>query len=221
MMTSWRNKHPVGFLNNGNETTEQLLRETLYNTRVIVKPLPGYASSALNRISVGVDCDEVYPNIFIGDAASARNKAYLKRIGVTHVLNTAEGSAFGMVNTNSAYYKDTGIKYKGIHLLDLPLANISDYFYETADFIEGGVTSGGKVLVHCLMGVSRSSTCVLSYLMIKRKYTAQEALRIVRQNRAVGPNDGFLRQLAELDNKLRRERERSSSSTSARYCQHL
>ena len=28
----------------------------------------------------------------------------------------------------------------------------------------------------------------------------------VRQHRDVRPNDGFLRQLAELDNKLRRER---------------
>lgn len=69
----------------------------------------------------------------------------------------------------------------------------------------------GKVLVHCLMGMSRSSTCVLSYLMIKEGLTATEALRRVRLHRDIRPNDGFLHQLAELDNKLRRERGRMAS----------
>jgi protein-tyrosine phosphatase len=64
----------------------------------------------------------------------------------------------------------------------------------------------GKVLVHCGIGRSRSSTCVLSYLMIKEGLAATEAVRTVRLHRNIRPNDGFLRQLAELDNKLRRER---------------
>ena len=41
--------------------------------------------------SWGVDCDEVYPNIYIGDEASARNIGFLQKMGITHVLNTAEG----------------------------------------------------------------------------------------------------------------------------------
>ena len=64
----------------------------------------------------------------------------------------------------------------------------------------------GKVLVNCLMGMSRSSTCVLAYLMLRQNMTAVEALTEVRRHREVRPNDGFLRQLADLDNKLRRER---------------
>ena len=34
----------------------------------------------------------------------------------------------------------------------------------------------GKVLVNCLMGMSRSSTCVLAYLMIRQNMTAIDAL---------------------------------------------
>ena len=64
----------------------------------------------------------------------------------------------------------------------------------------------GKVLVNCLMGMSRSSTCVLAYLMLRQNMTAVEALTEVRRHREVRPNDGFLRQLADLDNKLRRDR---------------
>ena len=64
----------------------------------------------------------------------------------------------------------------------------------------------GKVLVNCLKGMSRSSTVVLAYLMLRKNMTAMDALTVVRRHREVCPNDGFLQQLAELDNKLRRER---------------
>lgn len=65
----------------------------------------------------------------------------------------------------------------------------------------------GKVFVHCLLGVSRSATCVLAYLMIKKNMLAVDALRLVRRHRDVRPNNGFLGQLAQLDNHLRRQRQ--------------
>lgn len=212
-MTTWRDKFPAGYLNNGDETKTKDLIHTIYTTKTIYRPLPGFESHSANiqdRLSAGVDCDEVYPNIYIGDERAAKDKPYLKRIGITHVLNTAEGNRFGMVNTSTLYYRNTDIKYMGFQLLDLPTTNISVHFQETADFIENSVKSGGKVLVHCLMGMSRSSTCVLSYLMIKEGLSATEALRKVRLNREIRPNDGFLHQLAELDNKLKREQARAS-----------
>ncbi|XP_059078385.1 dual specificity protein phosphatase 3-like isoform X5 [Tigriopus californicus] len=153
-----------------------------------------------------VDANAVCPSVLIGDAGAARNTFYLKKVGVTHVLNTAEGSRMGTVDTNQNYYKPFGIKYKGLKLLDVAQTNISMYFNEVADFIDDAVRSGGQVLVNCLMGMSRSSTCVIAYLMLKQNMTAVQALTEVRRHRDVRPNDGFLRQLADLDNKLRRER---------------
>lgn len=67
--------------------------------------------------------------------------------------------------------------------------------------------ASGKVLVHCMMGISRSATCALAYLMINRKMSAVDAIRTMRMRRDVRPNDGFLQQLADLDNELRRERQ--------------
>lgn len=60
----------------------------------------------------------------------------------------------------------------------------------------------GKVLVHCKMGVSRSATCAIAYLMIDRNMTASEALRTVRRNRNIRPNDGFMLQICKLDHEL-------------------
>jgi len=150
--------------------------------------------------------DEVFPGIHLGDRGAAKNTFYLKKSGVTHVLNTAEGTRVGLVDTNQNFYRPFGITYKGLKLLDVSQTNIAMYFSEVAEYIDEALKSGGKVLVNCLMGMSRSSTCVLAYLMLKQNMTAVEALTEVRRHREVRPNDGFLRQLADLDNKLRRER---------------
>ena len=37
----------------------------------------------------------------------------------------------------------------------------------------------GKVLVNCQMGMSRSSTCVLAYLILRHQMSADEALNTV------------------------------------------
>jgi len=153
-----------------------------------------------------VDMTEIIENLFIGTQGAAKNTFYLKKVGVTHVLNTAEGQQSGTVDTNEKFYKPFGIKYKGLKLLDVPQTNIALHFNEVVQFIEEGLENGGKVLVNCQMGVSRSSAAVLAYLMLRHSMTAVEALVEVRKHRDVRPNDGFLRQLAELDNKLRRER---------------
>jgi len=149
---------------------------------------------------------EIIGNLYIGTQGAAKNTFYLKKVGVTHVLNTAEGQQSGTVDTNEKFYKPFGIKYKGLKLLDVPQTNIALHFNEVVQFIEEGLENGGKVLVNCQMGVSRSSAAVLAYLMLRHSMTAVEALVEVRKHRDVRPNDGFLRQLAELDNKLRRER---------------
>lgn len=60
----------------------------------------------------------------------------------------------------------------------------------------------GKVLVHCHVGVSRSATLVLAYLMLKQNLTLVEAICAVKESRGVIPNRGFLRQLIKLDEQL-------------------
>jgi len=150
--------------------------------------------------------DEVFPGILVGDKGAARNTFYLKMLGVTHVLNTAEGKRDGHVDTCQAYYLPHGIKYKGLRLMDVSTTNIAKHFNEVAEFIDEALAEGGKVLVNCQMGMSRSSTCVLAYLMLRQHMTAEMALNEVRKHRYVRPNDGFLKQLFELDTRLKRER---------------
>ncbi|KAK9530059.1 hypothetical protein VZT92_011592 [Zoarces viviparus] len=152
--------------------------------------------------------NEVFPRIYIGNAFVAQNAMRLQKLGVTHVLNVAEGTSFMHVNTSVEFYTGTGITYHGIQANDTERFVLSAFFEEGADFIDKALAHNngkGKVYVHCREGYSRSPTMVVAYLMLRHKMDARLAVATVRHKREIGPNDGFLRQLCQLNEKLAKE----------------
>ncbi len=60
--------------------------------------------------------------------------------------------------------------------------------------------SGGRVLVHCQAGISRSATICLAYLMHTRRVRLDEAFDFVKQRRQViSPNLSFMGQLLQFE----------------------
>lgn len=64
----------------------------------------------------------------------------------------------------------------------------------------------GKVLVHCIMGMSRSSSLVLAYLMLYQHMSLRSAIQRLVQKRAIYPNRNFLALLLDLDFQLKGKR---------------
>ncbi|XP_029428971.1 dual specificity protein phosphatase 3 [Rhinatrema bivittatum] len=147
--------------------------------------------------------NEVFPRIYVGNAFIAKNAMRLQRLGVTHILNAAEGKSFMHVNTNADFYEGTGITYHGIRANDTQQFNLAHYFEQAADFIEKALAQkDGRVFVHCREGYSRSPTLVIAYLMLRHRMDVKTAVSMVRQKREIGPNDGFLKQLCQLNERL-------------------
>ncbi|XP_056152718.1 dual specificity phosphatase 29-like [Lampris incognitus] len=156
-----------------------------------------------NRRPTGA-VNEVWPGLYIGDAATARDKPLLANLGITHLVNAADGPRH--IDTGPCFYVDTDVTYHGVEAADRKDFDLSPFFSPTAEFIQNALLQKGKVLVHCARGISRSASLVLAFLMIKQQLTLVEAIQAVRRHRNILPNAGFLSQLCHLDTSLALER---------------
>ncbi|XP_069492062.1 serine/threonine/tyrosine-interacting-like protein 2 [Ambystoma mexicanum] len=198
------------------ESAEQLMVEDLYNRikeKIDDRSLFNTPCVMdLQRVLMGDrlespmnSVDEVWPNVFIAEKSVAVNKGRLKRMGISHILNAGHGTG---VFTGAEFYTGMDIHYLGIEVDDFPESDISKHLRKGAEFLdEALLTYRGKVLVNSVMGISRSAVLVAAYLMIFHHMTILEALMTIRKKRAIYPNDGFLKQLRELNDNLLEERE--------------
>uniref|UniRef100_A0A0G2K9N1 Dual specificity phosphatase 13B n=1 Tax=Rattus norvegicus TaxID=10116 RepID=A0A0G2K9N1_RAT len=189
---------------------KQELRKPKIHGAVQVSPYQPPTLASLQRLlwvrrtSTLTHINEVWPNLFLGDAYAARDKSRLIQLGITHVVNVAAGKF--QVDTGAKFYRGTPVEYYGIEADDNPFFDLSVYFLPVARYIRDALnTPRSRVLVHCAMGVSRSATIVLAFLMIFENMTLVDAIQTVQAHRDICPNSGFLRQLQVLDNRLRRE----------------
>lgn len=89
-------------------------------------------------------------------------------------------------------------RYKAVRLYDEAESDLLPHWNHTWRFIEEARKIGGKCLVHCKMGISRSSATVCAYLMKSKLWSREEALKYVQSCRPIAdPNPGFRRQLEE------------------------
>jgi len=157
--------------------------------------------------------NKIDEGIYISDGVTAKNLNLLKTLKITHVLNAACGDneSLDLINTSQEYYDKAGIKFMGLEAIDISTFNLFAFFYMAADFIEDALDEGGNILVHCKLGTSRSPSLVLAYLMIKKGYTIQNAVRTLATVREIRPNMGFLKQLCFLNDLLKSEAEGKSA----------
>ncbi|XP_022915012.1 dual specificity protein phosphatase 3 [Onthophagus taurus] len=198
----WRDSVYSGTLRPASQTviTGKYLNDLVDTLTCTVRSNPITSVSNIHSVN------KIDKGLYLGDKYAAKDRKFLVNNGFTHVLNCAEGADEYQVNTNEMYYKHFGIKYMGIPGHDRPSWDISVYFERAARFIESAIASGGRVLVHCVVGISRSATIVIAYMMICKQMDAATALNYVFNQRRVWPNAGFLHHLAQLNNVLFRRK---------------
>ncbi|CAM6036687.1 unnamed protein product [Sphagnum compactum] len=156
----------------------------------------------MKLISSGADTEKpscVLPHLFIGGALAARSVHTLQHLGITHILCLCPSELF---SANVGDFPDL-FKYTHYAINDVEEEDIAVFFEGACKFVDMVDEEGGKVLVHCFEGKSRSATIVLAYLMLCKGYTLAQAwtmLRTVHQRSQ--PNDSFMKALVELDKKL-------------------
>ncbi|KAJ2779926.1 tyrosine protein phosphatase yvh1 [Coemansia javaensis] len=131
--------------------------------------------------------NEVLDGLYVGSAMAEADLARLTRCGVTHVLSVASH----YVPSHPA-----ALTYKLVSIEDLPEQNIIQHFPGCNRFIRAALDAGGRVLVHCRAGQSRSVAVAAAFLMQRDRLDADQALAAVKARRPQAhPNWGFVEQL--------------------------
>jgi len=183
---------------------EEMAKMKKMKTRKLDKLDPELAERIKNyfNYSLKISAHEVFDNIFVGNRPAASNVEYLQSQGIDHLINAAEKDPIALVEINRESMEKEGIKYFGFVCLDDEDSDLSPFFQESSDFIEAAVSSGGKVLVSCMGGMSRSATLVIAYLVGKVGMNLEDALLTVKKKRDVYPNEAFIRQLVEFEGNI-------------------
>ena len=142
----------------------------------------------------------VYPSVilenqlYLGRGEQATNSKIVSDLKLTHVINIGSEHASPFTDR---------IQYLNIKLDDNPSSDLKIYFSKGYQFISDALSAGGRILVHCNLGVSRSSTIVIAHLMKSRQWTLKVAHNYVRDRRTcIRPNRGFLHQLSDWEQSL-------------------
>ncbi|EFC46459.1 predicted protein [Naegleria gruberi] len=133
--------------------------------------------------------------LFLGNRDNASSDRELTDIGITYILNMAEE----VENVLEEMILDNGekkYKYLKLGTGDTIEHSISDLFEQANQFLREAFENNCKAIVNCNMGISRSSTTVLSYLMKYYELSFEEAFHHAKGHRSiVCPNQAFREQL--------------------------
>ncbi|KAI0773233.1 protein-tyrosine phosphatase-like protein [Trametes elegans] len=144
---------------------------------------------------------EIVPGLFLSDMYTATSPAVLQHLGITHVAS---------VLRKPSHRYPASITHLCVPVDDRTDTNLLDYLDAAVAWIDCALARGGRVLVHCVWGMSRSASVVIAYLVAARALSLQEAHSLARaRRRVVRPNAGFMAQL-EVYERVTRLREASA-----------
>jgi len=163
--------------------------------RIFAVQHPFLCSSSVKKSLGGAYPSAIVDNfLYLGSYENAKNKQQLQDLGISHIINVAG-------ELENEFPKD--FKYKDIKLDDTSVTNLGQHLDDALQFIDEARAASSKVLVHCAMGISRSSSIVIAYLMHAKGWSYQEAHEFVRSMRScIKPNPGFRAQLVTFEKQL-------------------
>ena len=139
------------------------------------------------------DADYIIDNIYLGNVCAAHNLTWLKQNNITVIFNVATEWRSNCVDEHQFVCFDYPFDDKTtlderhtrrhVNNITLKLISMSDK------------DSHLNILVHCNMGISRSTTVVIRYLQIVHDMTYREALAHIKKERPVVKPNRLLKKI--------------------------
>ncbi len=134
--------------------------------------------------------------LYLSGYAPVTNRQLLDQLSISCIIDATNIPA----NKNAII---PSIVYIKVPVEDNETARLDLYFDSIADRIESVRIDGGRTLVHCAAGVSRSASLVIAYLVKYGRLSLKDAYEKVHKIRPIiCPNNGFWHQLIDYETKL-------------------
>jgi len=145
------------------------------------------------------ESNQIVENLWLGSITSSCNREALHENGIEMIISAILGS--------SAQYP-YDFNYERAKLRDLDDEDILTDIYRLIPIIHAELMQKRGVLVHCILGRSRSASICIAYLIKYHDMTMEEALAFVKSKRTqVSPNPGYLKQLKQFEIEVHGERD--------------
>lgn len=134
---------------------------------------------------------EIIPErLFFGDIEVAKNNFIINKLDIKAIVNLTDASN-----------EHDNITYR-CPIEDKPTTGI-DWIEPSAKYIDEQLAIGVNVYIHCIAGISRSSTLAIYYLMTRYNKTLHEAYLFVLAKRPIiAPSIGFMQGLISIERNL-------------------
>ncbi len=161
----------------------------------------------------------IYPNcvidkqIYIGSAIQAKNWKIIRELNITHVINASvehecvfkEELKYLHVEVEDSHDEKINKTFK--RALEFMKQAFEEYrealMKDSSDFSVVVVPAPPVFFIHCNLGISRSSSILIAYLICKYRLCLYAAFKYVKDKRLqIAPNYSFLRQLKEFEEHL-------------------
>ena len=157
-----------------------------------------YIESHLLKIHMNIHLSQILHWLFLGNFENACDIKELRRNNIGYILNCA------IECKNKTLPKS--IQELHLDVRDEPEFNIIKYFDKSNEFINKVRTEGGSILVHCKMGLSRSPTFIIAFLIKYYGFTVDSAINYLKRKRPyVNINHGFIEQLHQYESTFKKK----------------
>ena len=135
---------------------------------------------------------QILPGIYLGNYINANNLEEIRRLRINYILNCASDIKINNLPTD--------VKYCHLDMIDSPQLNIFQYFGKAFAFIELARKNNCNILIHCKLGISRSTSILIAYMIKHYGYSVKKSLDLIKSKRKqVNPNNGFINQLYSFE----------------------
>ena len=152
--------------------------------------------------------DRKYPNsiicdkLYLGNGEHSKDLKVLQNLKITHIINAT-------LKFKNEFESFGEIKYLQLAIDDNEQESFDPFWYKIMNFMNcldednEEKKDDNRVLIHCEMGISRSATITIAYLMNKQEISLYDAyFYVLDKRKVIRPNKSFLKQLEKYEKKL-------------------